>query len=235
VLSVLKANEREHTNTARGVVWTTRHAERTSKTDGRPRFRAILEEVQLPRGMPLVHPFDADSECFTYVREGRLAYKGPGGQTGVLSAGEFQSMTLGPGDPGETVYELHSERARVFRLQMWTRGVELEPLSETERITVAQRRGGLHLVASPGGRDGSVAIRSGVDVHSAVLHRGSHVAHALQEGRSAWLHVVDGAITMGDVELRVGDGVGVSDAVLLSLSAVEDSEILVIELHAGTR
>ena len=65
-----------------------------------------------------------------------------------------------------------------------------------------------------------------------MLGPGKHVVHELREGRSAWLHLVEGEITLGDVVLSSGDGAGVTAEYAVSLTAREETEILLLDLGA---
>ena len=65
-----------------------------------------------------------------------------------------------------------------------------------------------------------------------MLGRGKHVVHELREGRSAWLHLVEGEVTLGDLVLSSGDGAGLTAERAVSLTAREETEILLIDLGA---
>jgi redox-sensitive bicupin YhaK (pirin superfamily) len=52
----------------------------------------------------------------------------------------------------------------------------------------------------------------------------------LAPGRCAWLHIVQGEVTLGDFVLGTGDGAGVTAEPAVSLTAREESEILLIDL-----
>jgi quercetin 2,3-dioxygenase len=56
------------------------------------------------------------------------------------------------------------------------------------------------------------------------------VVHELAQGRSAWLHVVQGELTLGDIVLTAGDGAGVTAKRAVSLTAREGSELLLLDL-----
>ena len=65
---------------------------------------------------------------------------------------------------------------------------------------------------------------------SAMLDPGQHVVHELSQGRSAWLHLVQGEVTLGDVVLTIGDGAGVTSERAVSFTAREETEILLLDL-----
>jgi redox-sensitive bicupin YhaK (pirin superfamily) len=176
-----------------------------------------------------VHDVQIGCECVSYVREGRVAYQGPGDKAGDLLAGEFQVMTLSSEGPSAVEEKSFGVRARVFQLLLCSPSNESSILDEKEHISVAQRRDELLLVASQSGRRGGLAIHSPVDIYSTVLRRGGHVSRAVPRRATAWVHVIDGEVRIDDTTLRMGDSVGLVETELLSLTATEDSEILVAE------
>jgi hypothetical protein len=56
------------------------------------------------------------------------------------------------------------------------------------------------------------------------------VVHELSQGRSAWLHLLQGEVTLGDIVLSTGDGAGITGERAVSLTASEESEILLVDL-----
>ena len=72
-------------------------------------------------------------------------------------------------------------------------------------------------------------------MYSAMLESGQHVVHELSQGRSAWLHLVEGEVTLGDVVLTEGDGAGLVAERAVSLTARETTEILLLDLGEGAR
>ena len=67
-------------------------------------------------------------------------------------------------------------------------------------------------------------------MYSALLSSGQHVAHELSPGRTAWLHLVEGEVTLGDIVLTTGDGAGVAAERAVSLTAQSEAEILLVDL-----
>ncbi|HEY3498186.1 MAG TPA: hypothetical protein VGK73_25985, partial [Polyangiaceae bacterium] len=65
-----------------------------------------------------------------------------------------------------------------------------------------------------------------------ILSPGKHLVHELSTGQDAWLHVVIGAVTLGTVVLRAGDGAGLENERSISLTAREAAEILLCDLGA---
>jgi redox-sensitive bicupin YhaK (pirin superfamily) len=152
------------------------------------------------------------------------------GRSGVVRAGEFQRMTAGRRLRHSQSNVSRTDWVRFFEMRLRSSAADLDPDSEQMRFSVAQRHHGLCLGASPDARKGSLSIQQDVLVFSAILDPGQHVAYGLAQGRSAWLHVVEGKATVGEVELTTGDGVGVVAERAVSLTAWEETEILLVDL-----
>jgi redox-sensitive bicupin YhaK (pirin superfamily) len=117
-------------------------------------------------------------------------------------------------------------------LRIWLHRSEHSPAASHEqtRVSVAERRNVLALVASVGGVGGSLSLQANARVCSAVLAPGHHIVHELADGRSAWLHVVEGDLVLGDVALTAGDGAGVTGERAVSVTARKESEILLVDV-----
>jgi redox-sensitive bicupin YhaK (pirin superfamily) len=168
------------------------------------------------------------------VREGVLAYVNSMGQVGVVRAGEFHRRTATSQLEHREANGSHADSAQVFQIGLRSSAAEVEPSHEQMRFSVADRRGGLCIVASSDARRGSLRIHQDALVYSAVLHAGQHVVHELDVGRCAWLHVVQGEVSLGDALLTTGDGAGATSERALSLTAQVDSEILLLDMGAAT-
>jgi redox-sensitive bicupin YhaK (pirin superfamily) len=190
----------------------------------------LLKECRLAPGAGVPRTSGHDTEILTYVREGALAYENSMGGSGVVQAGEFQRVTAGRGLRRSQTNASRTDWAHFFQIWLHPSEVDLDPGHEQKRFTAAQRRGGLCVVASPDARRGSLRIHQDALIYSALLDPGQHVVRELSQGRSAWLHVVQGEVTMGDIVLCTGDGAGVTAERAVSLTAREESEILLVDL-----
>jgi quercetin 2,3-dioxygenase len=190
----------------------------------------LLDESRLAPGASVPERKSHRTELLTYVREGALAYEDGAARSGVISADEFQSMTLCRGVRHKETNASDVDDAHVFQIAMHPWEAGLAPEFEQKRFTAAARRGSLCLVASPDGRKDSLLIHQDALIYSALLEQGKHVVHELMKGRSAWIHIVHGQATFGDLVLATGDGAGIEDERSGSLTARQETEVLVIDL-----
>ncbi|MFZ1864173.1 MAG: pirin family protein [Polyangiales bacterium] len=230
MITLRRAKERQHQRRRKQEAWLTFHPQQEADTltDG---FGAlgIFREGRLPPRTGTEEPRE-DAEIITYVREGTLAYEDSMGQSGLIRAGEFQRMTAGRAIRYSETNASPTEWAHVFQISLRPSVAGLEPGHEQKRFSLADRHGILRVVASPDAREGSLRIHQDASLYSAVLDRGQHVTHALSEGRGAWLHIVQGEVTLGEIVLGTGDGVGVVAERVVSMTAREETEILLVDL-----
>jgi len=226
-----RAKDRHHDRRRKRDAWLTFNPEDRADplADG---FGTLeyLNEDRLPPGASVPRGPPHDAEIVTYVREGALAYEDSMGRSGVTQAGEFQRMTAGRGVRHSETNASRTDWAHVFRIWLRPSKAGREPGYEQKRFSAAQRRDGLCVVASLDARRGSLRVHQDALVYSALLHQGQHVIHELPPGRSAWLHVVQGEVTLGDIVLTTGDGAGVAAERAVSLTAREETEILLIDV-----
>jgi redox-sensitive bicupin YhaK (pirin superfamily) len=164
------------------------------------------------------------------VREGALAYEDSKGRSVVVCAGEFQRMTPGRGIRSHETNASRTDWTHVFQIGLSSSRSGFEPGHEQKRFSAAERRGVLCVVASPDARVGSLRVHQDARIYSSLLDAGQHLVHELSPGRSAWLHVVHGEVTLGDTILTAGDGAGIKGERAVSITAQEESEIMLIDL-----
>jgi redox-sensitive bicupin YhaK (pirin superfamily) len=236
VITLLRAKERHHDRRRKQEVWHTFHPknEASALTVGFGTLGTLNEERLSPgAGGPRHRPRDA--EIVTYVREGALAHEDSMGRSGVIHAGEFRRMTAGRGIRHSETNASRTDWAHVFQIWLRPSEAELEPGYEQKRFSAAERRDGLCVIASSDARRGSLRIHQDALIYSALLDPGQHLIHELSAGRSAWLHVVEGEVTLGDIVLTTGDGAGVTAERAVSLTAREETEILLLDLGDSSR
>ena len=231
MITLRRAKDRHHDRRRKQEAWLTFYPQEgvDPLTDGFGIIETINED-RLPPGAGVPRHPHRDTEIVTYVREGALGYEDSMGRTGVIHAGEFQRMTAGSGLRHSETNASRTDWAHVFQigLRPWEDG--LEPGHEQKRFSAAERRGGLCVVASPDSRRGSLRIHQDALMYSAMLDPGQHVVHELSQGRRAWLHIVQGEVNLGDVVLSAGDGAGLTAERAVSLTAREETEILLVDL-----
>ena len=195
---------------------------------------AGIDELQLaPDGIPAPRPSEG-AEFVTYVYKGALSQEDSTGAMGVVYAGEFQRTATDHGIHLEETNASPTIRTHLYRISLHPPEVGKESRAEgardQKRFAKAQRHNVLCVVASPDGRKGSLRLVQDALIYSSVLDPGHHLIHELLPGRNAWLHVVHGEATLQDIVLTRGDGAGVTLEPSVSLTAQQDTELLLVDL-----
>ena len=108
----------------------------------------------------------------------------------------------------------------------------LEPGYEDRTFALDERRGHLVALVTDDGRDGSLRLHRDAAVYGALLDAGATLEHGLAPGRGAWVQLASGRVRLNDVELAEGDGAALEDEAALRFEALEDSELVLVELGA---
>ena len=171
-----------------------------------------------------------DMEIISYVLEGELAHKDSMGNGSVLKYGDVQRMSAGTGVRHSEFN--HSETNGVHFLQIWIQPnvTGIAPSYEEKHFAPETKAGQLRLVASSDGRDGSVLIHQDAAIYATILHGADAVEHTLGQGRTAYVHVIRGNVSVNGVELKGGDALKVTDEQLVTLARAEAAEVLVFDL-----
>jgi len=231
MITLRRAEERHHDQRRKREVWLTFHpSDRADPLADGFGTLEILDEICLSPGGGVPRRPPRDAEIVTYIREGALACEDSTGRSGVVHAGEFQRMTTGRSIRHRETNASRTHWARIFQIWLRPSEAELESGHEQKRFSAAERRGVLRVIASPDARRGSLRIHQDALMYSALLDPGQHVVHELSPGRRAWLHLVQGEVTLGDVVLTTGDGAAVRAERAVSFTAQEETEILLLDL-----
>ena len=231
MINVRRSAERHHDRRRKREVWRTFDPIARSDLPS-DRFGPLeaVDESWLPPRANVPRRVGGDAEIITYVREGTIAYVDSTGHAGVIHAGEFQRMLRVRSARYSEANASRTEWAHVFQVRICDSAPEPEPGREQKRFSAAERRGVLCLVASLDARSGSLRLGQDTRMYSALLEPGQHIVHELAPTHAAWLHVVQGAITLEDLVLATGDGAGITADRAVSLTARESSEILLLDV-----
>lgn len=190
----------------------------------------VINEDRIAPGMGFgTHPHK-NMEIITYVLRGALEHKDSMGNGSVIRRGDVQRMSAGK---GVTHSEFnHSSTERVHLLQIWIEpNVQgIAPSYEEKRFDDASKQNQLRLIASPDGREGSVLMHQDAFLYAAILHETETLNHTLADGRSAYLHVVTGQVTINGQDLQTGDAIKLEEVDAITFNQAQNAEVLLFDL-----
>ena len=172
-----------------------------------------------------------DMEIITYVRKGAISHQDHLGNKGRTVAGDVQVMSAGTG----IVHAEHNQEEDITQIfQIWIepakRGVA--PRWETRSFPRDERAGELVILASgrPEDEGEALAIHQDAAILGATLKAGQSVTHKLLPGRKAYLVPAVGRVEVNGESAKARDGVVISGLEEVTITAREDSEILIADL-----
>jgi redox-sensitive bicupin YhaK (pirin superfamily) len=193
-------------------------------------LRVINEDyIEPARGFP-THGH-RDMEILTYIIRGELSHKDSMGNGTTILPNEVQRMTAGTGIR-HSEYSSPADQTHLLQIWILPEAKDLTPGYEQTRFPRDDKRGKLKLVASRGGKDGSVTINQDVSLYSSVLATGESVVFEPKAGRHVWIQLISGNLTVNGRVLEPGDGAAISDESQLEISAsADETEFLLFDLN----
>jgi redox-sensitive bicupin YhaK (pirin superfamily) len=192
-------------------------------------LRVINEDfVQPGHGFP-THGH-RDMEIITYILQGALEHRDSMGTGSIIRRGDAQRMSAGTGVTHSEANPSPDEPVHLLQIWIFPSEQDMKPDYEEKKFSDEEKRNKLRLIVSPDGTAGSVKIHQDAKVYASLLDERQGVVHSLEEGRSAWLQVAAGSVTLNDVALNQGDGVAVSQESNLRITAQQAAEVLLFDL-----
>ncbi|WP_342651392.1 pirin family protein [Pseudomonas sp. REB1044] len=175
------------------------------------------------------HPH-RDMEIITYVREGAISHQDNLGNKGRTEAGDVQVMSAGTGIVhGE--YNREPVDTRIFQIWIVPENVGGAPSWGTRPFPKGERGEGFVTLASGREEPGdTLRIRADARLVAATLHAGESAEYRFDEGRRGYLVPAKGVIEVNGVRAHARDGVAVEDERVVRVTAIEDSEIVLVDV-----
>ena len=187
------------------------------------------DEIAPGTGFP-AHPH-SDMEIITFVRQGAITHKDSMGNLGRTEAGDVQVMSAGK---GVRHAEYNVEPGVTTLFQIWIEPTERggEPFWGQRQFPKDDRTGRFAVLASGVPGDDALPIRTNARVAGVTLKAGESATWELGEGRVAYLVPTGGAVDVDGVRLEPRDGAGVRDQKSLTVTAVNDAEVVLVDAAA---
>lgn len=185
------------------------------------------DQIAPQSGFP-PHPHQ-DMEIITYVRTGAISHKDSLGNQGRTEAGDVQVMSAGTGIR-HSEYNREDEDTRIF--QIWIEPTRRggDPRWGAKPFSKGDRAGDWAILAS--GMEGdtdALMIRSNARVAGITLRAGDRAEWPLSAGRKAYLVPAAGAIEVNGAPVNERDGVAIDAVETISITALRDSEIVLVD------
>ena len=190
----------------------------------------VINEDRVTPGQGFGTHGHRDMEIISYVLDGALEHKDSMGTGSVLHYGDVQRMSAGSGVRHSEFN--HSQTDGLHFLQIWIQPnvTGIAPSYEEKHFAPETKQGKLRLVASSDGRQGSVLIHQNASIYASIMQEGDALEHALDEGRTAYVHLIRGSLVVNGTPLKAGDALKLTQEAKVTLAQAEDAEFLLFDL-----
>ncbi|MGZ8291993.1 MAG: pirin family protein [Telluria sp.] len=190
----------------------------------------VINEDRVTAGQGFGAHGHRDMEIISYVLSGALEHKDSLGTGSVLHYGDVQRMSAGSGVKHSEFNGSSSEPVHFLQIWIQPNVTNIAPSYEEKHFSPESKQGQLRLVASNDGRDGSVKIHQDAAVYATIMQAGDSLEHPLERGRTGYVHVIRGRVSVNGTALNGGDAVKLSDEPMVALGGAEAAEILLFDL-----
>ncbi|MEN2505714.1 pirin family protein [Stutzerimonas stutzeri] len=171
-----------------------------------------------------------DMEIITYVRKGAITHEDSLGNRGRTEAGDVQVMSAGTGI-AHSEYNLEDETTELFQIWIYPDQSGLPPSWGTRPFSAGERAGHFITLASGMAEDGdALPIRADARLAAATLSAGQVAEYEIATDRKVYLVAASGRIEIDGQSANAGDGVAVRDEARLRIKALEDSEVVLVDV-----
>jgi hypothetical protein len=185
------------------------------------------DEIAARSGFP-PHPH-SDMEIITYVRTGAITHQDSLGNQGRTGAGDVQVMSAGTG-VRHAEYNLEDEATTLFQIWVLTDRRGAEPSWGAMQFPKEERAGSFVTLASGFEDDGdALKINAAARVMGAALKAGESAELPLDPARHVYLVAVNGAVEVNQVRAEPRDGVAITGEERVTIRAIEETEIVLVD------
>jgi redox-sensitive bicupin YhaK (pirin superfamily) len=190
----------------------------------------VINEDRVAPGQGFGTHGHRDMEIISYVLDGALEHKDSLGTGSVLHYGDVQRMSAGNGVRHSEFNGSKTEPVHFLQIWIQPNVAGIAPGYEEKHFAPESKQGRLRLIASSDGREGSVLIHQDAAIYAAIPAPGEPLEHALAAGRTGYVHVIRGQVTVNGTVLGGGDALKLSAEPSIRIDDAEDAEVLVFDL-----
>lgn len=176
------------------------------------------------------HPHD-NMEIITYVRAGAISHKDSMGNEGRTAAGDVQVMSAGTG-VFHSEYNMEPEETKLYQIWIEPGVYNVAPRWEARAFPKAPvTEGSLPVLVSgqPEHRDSdALFIHQDAAIYGGILTKGTELKQTIKH--QAYVLASHGSFAVNGKTLNEGDGAEVTGEKTLTIVALTDAEILIIDV-----
>jgi redox-sensitive bicupin YhaK (pirin superfamily) len=191
----------------------------------------VLNDDSIAGGMGFgTHPHD-NMEIITIPFEGALEHKDSMGTSSIIKAGDVQVMSAGTGITHSEFNHYKDKPVTLFQIWLFPNRKDVEPRYQQITLDVNERKNRLQQVLSPNPDDEGVWIHQNAWFFMGNWDKDHTETYKLKDNRNGvYLMVISGSVEVNGQVLDNRDAMGISEVSELSIKALSDAEILLMDI-----
>lgn len=193
-------------------------------------LRVLNDDFIAGGGKFQTHPHD-NMEIVTIPFTGAIEHRDSTGGAGVIQAGDIQIMSAGTGVEHSEANASATEPVTLFQVWVFPKVKNITPRYDQRSFDIADRIGQWQVVVSPREEDGALWINQDARFALTNLSAGNTLSYNNAfKGNGVFLVVIGGSVKVNDISLGRRDALGISETDSFSITAIEDVELLAVEI-----
>ena len=192
----------------------------------------VLNDDTVSGGMGFgTHPHD-NMEIISIPLSGDLEHKDSMGNTTVIKKGEVQIMSAGTGIYHSEKNKNHGEAVKFLQIWVFPKLRNIEPRYDQKIFSIEDRQNKFQTVVSPlDSNEDGVGINQDAWFSLGNLEKAAETTYQIKhEGNGVYAFVLEGEIEINGQKLARRDGLGISEADILTIKASSNAEVLLMDI-----
>lgn len=191
----------------------------------------VLNDDVVAGGMGFgAHPHN-NMEIISIPLKGSLRHEDNLGNKGTIEEGEIQVMSAGTGIVHSEMNGHADESVNFLQIWLFPREMNTEPRYDQKKIENREKLNHLQQIVTPYADEEGVQIGQDAWFHLGKFDKDFSTEYTLKkEKNGVYAFVLEGRVKIGNHILDKRDGLGINETNRFLIEAVEDAEILLIEV-----
>jgi quercetin 2,3-dioxygenase len=191
----------------------------------------VLNDDTVAPGMGFgQHPHD-NMEIVSIPLSGQLKHRDTTGTEAIIRTGDVQIMSAGSGLEHSEMNGSRTEAVKFLQIWVFPKLKNIQPRYEQKYFDPSNRKNSLQVVVSPEKNADSIWINQDAWFSLSAPEKGHTINYTLhQEGNGVYLFMLTGKASVNGQSLDARDGMGISGTDAFSIEALENADILLMEI-----
>ena len=172
------------------------------------------------------HPHE-NMEIITYIISGEMSHKDSTGGGSTIFPGKIQRMSAGSGI-SHSEFNSSSNETELLQIWLFPEEKDIKPSYEEKEFT--EHQNDLQLLVSKNGENKSLHINRDIKLFRSFLNEGESINFNPKK-KSQWLQLISGSLTVNDLNISEGDGLGIKDLEEITIQASKKAHFLLFDMN----